>query len=104
MSGRKKGGGGGGGGGAKAPTDTSPLFADLLRLQGSGDFDKALKVTNKILNVSPADAEAFHCKVVCLMQTQKFEDALKQMQDNEKIQVRDDGSWGNGIEKSCPLC
>ena len=29
---------------SKAPSDTSALFTDLLKLQGSGDFDKAIKV------------------------------------------------------------
>ncbi len=54
MSGRKKGGGASGGGSkasnesspSKAPVDTSAMFADLLNLQASGDFDKALKVSH----------------------------------------------------------
>ncbi len=42
-------------------------------------------MTNKILNVSPSDAEAFHCKVVCLLQLQKFEDVLRQLSDNDRL-------------------
>ena len=47
MSGRGKKGAGGKSPShsAKAPADTSSMFADLLKLQGTGDFDKALKVS-----------------------------------------------------------
>ncbi len=44
-------------------------------------------MTNKILNLTPGDPEAFHCKVVCLLQLQRFEDVLKQMEDNEHLGV-----------------
>ncbi len=68
----KKGGG---------PPDTSALFADLSKYETTQDFDKALKVCNKILNLTPSDSMAFHCKMVCLMQLSRFEDALKQISD-----------------------
>ena len=67
--------------GSKEPADTSALYIELSKLEKSQDYDKALKICNKILNVAPKDETAFHCKMVCLMQTGKFDDALKQILD-----------------------
>ena len=50
---------GGSGKAASETQDTSALFADLVKLQNSQDFEKALKVCNKILNLAPADDKAF---------------------------------------------
>ncbi|TRY68710.1 hypothetical protein TCAL_06202 [Tigriopus californicus] len=65
--------------------DTTGLFHDLVKFQGNGEFDKALKTCNKILNVRPKDASAFHCKMVCLIQTDKFEACLQQMDEHEAM-------------------
>ena len=67
--------------GPKEAVDTSAMYIELSKLEKTGDFDKALKVCNKILNVDPKDDTAFHCKMVCLMQTGKFSEAYKQMVD-----------------------
>lgn len=77
MASKKK-----GGDGPEGPPDTSSFFAELQRLQNSGDFEKAVKVCNKILNVSPKDAKAFHCKIVSLLQTGKFENCLQVLDEN----------------------
>ena len=61
--------------------DTKAYYLELTKLEKNHDFDKALKVCNKILNVDPKDETAFHCRMVCLMQLSKFEDALKQIRD-----------------------
>lgn len=66
---------------SKEPEDTSGFYLELSKLEKSGDYDKALKICNKILNVTPKDETAFHCKMVCLMQSGKFEEALRQIQD-----------------------
>ena len=50
------------------PPDTSSMYVELSKLQQSQDFEKALKVTNKILNVAPNDVTAFQCKIVCMVQ------------------------------------
>ena len=68
-------------GGQKSPVDTSSQYAELSKLQQIQDYDKAVKLCNKILNVAPSDGTAFHCKLVCLLQLGKFEDVLKQMSD-----------------------
>ena len=48
----------------EAPKDTSAFYMELSKLEKSEDFDKALKVCNKILNLTPKDDTAFHCKMV----------------------------------------
>ena len=50
------------------PPDTSSMYVELSKLQQSQDYEKALKVTNKILNVAPNDVTAFQCKIVCMVQ------------------------------------
>jgi signal recognition particle subunit SRP72 len=65
----------------KPPADTSALYLELSKLEKTQDFDKGLKVCNKILNLVPSDETAFHCKMVCLMQIGKFDEALRQMKD-----------------------
>ncbi|KAL5017564.1 hypothetical protein ScPMuIL_007153 [Solemya velum] len=52
------------------------LYSDLNRFNQNQEFDRALKVANKILQESPNEAAAFHCKVVCLMKQDKYNDAL----------------------------
>ena len=71
----------------KGPVDTSSQYAELSKLQQIQDWDKATKLCNKILNVAPSDGLAFHCKIVCLLQMQKFQDVLKQLSDpgNQKF-------------------
>ena len=38
---------------------------------------------NRILNLDPSDGLAFHCKMVAMLQTGKFDEALKQMEANK---------------------
>lgn len=57
--------------------DTSGLYTELQKLHQLQDFDKALKVCNRILNAAPFDSVALHCKVVCLLQLGRFEEAVK---------------------------
>lgn len=61
-----------------APTaQITTLYSELLRAGDSGEFDKALKIVNKILHVDKDDKKAQHCKAVCLIHTSEFADALK---------------------------
>ena len=48
---------------------------------------------HKILNASPSDGTAFHCKLVCLLQMGKFSDVLRQMDDNAKLVADRDVSF-----------
>ena len=63
------------------PADTSSLYSELSKLQQTQDFEKGVKVCNKILSLAPTDTTAFHCKIVCMVQTGKFQEALKQIED-----------------------
>jgi len=73
---------------ASSSPDLPSLFAELLSQQGSSDFERGVRTANKILHLSPHDADAFHCKMVCLLQLGKFEELLKQVFDNEdKVKV-----------------
>lgn len=69
------------------------LYKELASLRPSDEFEpeqedweKAVKVCNKILNLDSQDATAFHCKVVALMQVGKFAEVLKQV-DTSRHQV-----------------
>lgn len=55
-----------------------PRFFTELQLAGEeGDFDNGLKIAERILSLVPDDKEALHCKVVCLVQQSKFQEAVK---------------------------
>ncbi len=62
--------------GEEAKTSLPRLFSELQLAGEEGDFDLGLKVTEKILLVASEDAEAIHCKVVCLLQLSRFNDAI----------------------------
>jgi len=77
MASRRK-----GGGANREPTDTSSLYAELVKQQNNREYEKGIKSCNKILNVAPADVSAFHSKIVFLMHLSRFETALQQIEDN----------------------
>jgi len=69
------------------------LYKELAALRPSEEFDpevedyeRAIKVCNKIINLDTSDSTAFHCKVVALMQIGKFTEVLKQI-DSSKHQI-----------------
>ncbi|CAF1124731.1 unnamed protein product [Adineta steineri] len=53
-----------------------PLYAELQKYGQTQDWDRALKVTKKILGISSNEKKATHCKIICLMQLDKFDEAL----------------------------
>jgi len=66
--------------------EISNLYKELAALRPSADFDpsteeyeKAIKVCNKLLNLDQADSTAFHCKIVAMVQAGKFQDCIKQL-------------------------
>nr|XP_022915119.1 signal recognition particle subunit SRP72 [Onthophagus taurus] len=60
-------------------------YTELYRLEQNGDYDRALKIANKILHASPNEATAFHCKVVCLIQSSKFDEAINCMKKHPNL-------------------
>ncbi|KAI5706955.1 hypothetical protein M8J75_012858 [Diaphorina citri] len=59
-----------------APTLNS-LYLELYKFCQSSTYDKALKSANKILHSYPEEEKALQCKIVCLLQLNKFDEALQ---------------------------
>lgn len=53
------------------------LYSELVLYGDSSEYDKALEIANKILHEDNQDKKAQHCKAVCLIHLQQFEEALK---------------------------
>ena len=53
------------------------LFTQLQAAGEDGNYSKALKIVEKILSVASDDPLALHCKIVCLIQQSKFQEANK---------------------------
>ncbi|CAB3243622.1 unnamed protein product [Arctia plantaginis] len=51
-------------------------YIELNKYCQSGDYDRALKATGKVLQIAPNEQKAFHCKIVCLIQLHNFKEAL----------------------------
>ncbi|XP_067615116.1 signal recognition particle subunit SRP72 [Eurosta solidaginis] len=58
-------------------------YADVNKFGQNREYDKAVKAVNRILGVAPDDQTALHCKVVCLIQLSKFEEAYKFIDKNK---------------------
>uniref|UniRef100_A0A8C5L181 Signal recognition particle subunit SRP72 n=1 Tax=Jaculus jaculus TaxID=51337 RepID=A0A8C5L181_JACJA len=72
--------GGGGSGGVSVPA----LWSEVNRYGQNGDFTRALKTVNKILQINKDDITALHCKVVCLIQNGSFKEALNVINTHTK--------------------
>ncbi|KAL0269921.1 UNVERIFIED_CONTAM: hypothetical protein PYX00_007502 [Menopon gallinae] len=70
---------------ASKEANISALYTELSRLGQNGEYERAIKTTNKILQQSPDEEEAFHCKIVCLIQLSKFHDALQNINKQPKL-------------------
>lgn len=53
------------------------LFTELQLAGDDGEFETGLKIAEKILSLAPEDREALHCKLVCLLQLSRFQEAVK---------------------------
>ncbi|KAK7793568.1 hypothetical protein R5R35_000404 [Gryllus longicercus] len=70
---------------ASRESNLSSLYAELNRFGQAGESERALKTANKILQQFPDEKEAFHCKVVCLIQLSRFQDGLKAVNNTPKL-------------------
>ncbi|XP_027692037.1 signal recognition particle subunit SRP72 isoform X1 [Vombatus ursinus] len=82
-------GGGGGGGGASV----AALWSEVNRNGQNGDFTRALKTVDKILQINKDDITALHCKVVCLIQNGNFKEALSVINSHTKVLTGDTVSF-----------
>lgn len=62
----------------------SGFYLELSRFGKSGEYDRALKVCDKILHEFPTEEKALQCKVVCLIQLGNFKDAIDVINKNSK--------------------
>ncbi|XP_055905256.1 signal recognition particle subunit SRP72 [Eupeodes corollae] len=58
-------------------------YADVNKFGQNGEFEKAVKAVNRILGIAPDDQTALHCKVICLIQVSKLEEAYKFIEKNK---------------------
>ncbi|NWY57044.1 SRP72 protein, partial [Chionis minor] len=65
------------------------LWSEVNRCGQNGDFARALKSVNKILQISKDDVTALHCKVVCLIQNGNFKEALSVINTHTKVLTSD---------------
>uniref|UniRef100_A0A8C4MP98 Signal recognition particle subunit SRP72 n=1 Tax=Equus asinus TaxID=9793 RepID=A0A8C4MP98_EQUAS len=71
----------GGSGGVSVPA----LWSEVNRYGQNGDFTRALKTVNKLLQINKDDVTALHCKVVCLIQNGSFKEALNVINTHTKV-------------------
>uniref|UniRef100_A0A8C8RYN7 Signal recognition particle subunit SRP72 n=1 Tax=Pelusios castaneus TaxID=367368 RepID=A0A8C8RYN7_9SAUR len=65
------------------------LWSEVNRGGQNGDFGRALKSINKLLQLNKDDATALHCKVVCLIQNGNFKEALSVIHTHTKVLTSD---------------
>ncbi|NWS54613.1 SRP72 protein, partial [Chunga burmeisteri] len=65
------------------------LWSEVNRCGQNGDFSRALKSVNKILQISKDDVTALQCKVVCLIQNGNFKEALGVINTHTKVLTSD---------------
>ncbi|XP_005517598.1 PREDICTED: signal recognition particle subunit SRP72 [Pseudopodoces humilis] len=65
------------------------LWSEVNRCGQNGDFARALKSVNKILQINKDDVTALHCKVVCLIQNGNFKEALGIINTHTKVLTSD---------------
>lgn len=52
------------------------LFGELERFVNQGEYEKALKICDKILHGIPDDTDALHCKLITLIRLERYSEAL----------------------------
>ncbi|KAJ9578829.1 hypothetical protein L9F63_004933 [Diploptera punctata] len=66
-------------------SNLTTLYVELNRFGQNGEYERALKTANKILQNFPDEEKAFHCKVVCFIQLSRFHDGLKAIVNQPKL-------------------
>ncbi|XP_027577408.1 signal recognition particle subunit SRP72 [Pipra filicauda] len=74
---------------AAGPGAAAGLWSEVNRCGQNGDFARALKSVNKILQISKDDVTALQCKVVCLIQNGNFKEALSIINTHTKVLTSD---------------
>ncbi|NXP92281.1 SRP72 protein, partial [Passerina amoena] len=74
---------------AAAAGAAAGLWSEVNRCGQNGDFARALKSVNKILQINKDDVTALQCKVVCLIQNGNFKEALGIINTHTKVLTSD---------------
>ncbi|NWR17543.1 SRP72 protein, partial [Emberiza fucata] len=74
---------------AAGATAAAGLWSEVNRCGQNGDFARALKSVNKILQINKDDVTALQCKVVCLIQNGNFKEALAVINTHTKVLTSD---------------
>jgi signal recognition particle subunit SRP72 len=61
------------------------FYAELNRFGQNGEYERAIKAANKILNLAPHEFLAFYYKVVCLIELSKFDEAVRLLNGNAQF-------------------
>uniref|UniRef100_A0A7M4EFZ3 Signal recognition particle subunit SRP72 n=1 Tax=Crocodylus porosus TaxID=8502 RepID=A0A7M4EFZ3_CROPO len=67
----------------------SALWSEVSRFGQSGDYARAAKAVSKILQINKDDVTALHCKVVCLIHSGSFKEALSVINTHTKVLTSD---------------
>ncbi|XP_064415499.1 signal recognition particle subunit SRP72 isoform X2 [Latimeria chalumnae] len=70
---------------ASAGVSVAGLWTEINRCGQNGDYSRALKSINKMLQINRDDITTLHCKVVCLIQNGNFKEALNVIHTHTKI-------------------
>ena len=63
------------------------LFTSLDKYIKASDYKQIIKVADEILCVAPAEADALHCKVATLIQSDQVDDALSLIQSSHRLPI-----------------
>ncbi|NWT36934.1 SRP72 protein, partial [Chroicocephalus maculipennis] len=74
---------------ASGAGSAAALWSEVNRCGQNGDFARALKSVNKILQINKDDVTALQCKVVCLIQNGNFKEALSVINTHTKVLTSD---------------
>ncbi|KAK0062380.1 signal recognition particle subunit SRP72 [Biomphalaria pfeifferi] len=58
------------------PASTTTLYAELSRCGQKQEYEKAIRIANKILQQNPEEFAAFNCKIISLLFLDRFDEAL----------------------------
>ncbi|RZC41332.1 signal recognition particle subunit SRP72 [Asbolus verrucosus] len=60
-------------------------YSELNRFGQNGEYERAIKAANKILNLAPHEFLAFQYKVICLIELSKFDEAIRLLNGNAQF-------------------
>ncbi|KDP26748.1 hypothetical protein JCGZ_17906 [Jatropha curcas] len=72
---------------SQPPPAIEDLFTTLNKHIQRSDYEQAVKVSDQVLSISPADEDAIRCKVVALIKADSIDDALSTIQAAQRVPI-----------------